>query len=108
MHFPNSFYDRTSTTTPVVGMGATEVWYSDRKACTVTRISASGKTFWMKHDIKKRIDKNGMSESQQYEFTSNPDAYEIRVSLRKDGSWKSTGGQRVWLGVRDHYHDYSF
>jgi hypothetical protein len=35
---------------PTVGDGATVCHYSDRTACTVIRISASGKTVWMQED----------------------------------------------------------
>jgi len=36
---------------PTVGGGATVCHYSDRTACTVTRVSSSGKTVWMQEDI---------------------------------------------------------
>lgn len=104
-HFPNCAY--ISTKTPEVGMGATEVWHSDRHACTVTRISKSGKTFWMKRDTATRTDSNGMSESQSYSYTPNPEAPEIRVNMTKDG-WRTTGGQKVWVGVRDEHYDFSY
>lgn len=35
---------------PEVGLGATLIMHSDRHAYTITRISPSGKTFWMRQD----------------------------------------------------------
>lgn len=91
---------------PEVGMGATLVMWSDRHAYTITRVSASGKTFWMKRDIAKRIDNNGMSEMQDYEFTPNPNAHEECVRMTKRG-WMSRG-QLVRVGYRSEYYDFSF
>lgn len=108
-HFPNCAYSKTTIEKPEIGMGATEVLYSDRHACTISRISESGKTFWMQRDNAIRTDKNGMSDSQGYRYEANPNAKEIKVSKRQDGSWKtSPGGRTVWLGVRDEHYDYSF
>ncbi len=110
MHYPNSA-TITSDPIPAPGMAATEVWYSDRKACTITRVSKSGKTFWMKRDIAKRIDNFGRSETQEYEFLADPTATEIKVTKGRGSymnCWKTYGGQKVWVGVRDHHHDYSF
>ena len=36
--------------TPTIGGGATVCHYSDRTACTVVRVSPSGKTIWMQED----------------------------------------------------------
>lgn len=94
---------------PEVGMGVTELRWTDRRAGTITRVSKSGKTFWFTHDTATRIDNNGMSESQDYEYQINSEGYEYRVSLRKDGRWKVVnGGSYVMVGVRREYYDYSF
>lgn len=92
---------------PVVGMGVTVLMWTDRQPGTITRVSKSGKVFWFKRDNYQRVDSNGMSESQEYTFTPNPDAAEECVSLRNTGAWKSACGQ-VRLGSRDKYHDFSF
>lgn len=91
---------------PEVGMGATLVWWTDTDPYTITRVSASGKTFWMKEDFAKRIDKNGMSDCQEYEYTPNPDAHEVAVRMTKRG-WMSNG-HLVRVGERRKYFDYSF
>ncbi len=93
---------------PAVGMGVTVLHWSDRNPGTITRVSDSGKTFWFKGDIAKRLDDFGMSESQSYEYTPNPDGAEIKATLRKNGAWKTSGGHQIRLGSREKYYDYSF
>ncbi|MFI5260778.1 MAG: hypothetical protein ACHQU0_03220 [Candidatus Paceibacteria bacterium] len=94
--------------TPEIGMGATILMYSDRVAVTVVEI-LSPKRILIQEDYANRTDKNGMSESQEYEYRPNPNAAEREFSLRKDGRWKEAKGATVlMLGERDHYYDYSF
>ncbi len=91
--------------TPAVGMGATILMWTDSHAATITRVSPSGKSFWMVQDVATRTDKNGMSECQDYAFTPGTGP-EIMVRQTKRG-WKcNRGGVRV--GDRREYHDYSF
>ncbi len=94
--------------TPEVGMGATVLMYSDRHAATVVEI-LSPKRILIQEDIALRLDKNGMSESQEYAYGRNTSAVKREFSLRKDGRWKEAKGSTVlMLGERDHYYDYSF
>jgi hypothetical protein len=97
-----------SSGAPKVGDGATLLHYSDRTAATVTRVSASGKTAWVREDKAIRTDTNGMSEEQSYRFEPDPSAPEQRVVRLKNGSWKVANGPRVRFGVRSKYHDFSF
>lgn len=95
---------------PEVGMGVTVLGYSDRHAGTITQVSASKREFWFRYDIAVRVDKNGMSESQTYEFMPNPAAPEIHVKLsrsKKHPGWRCEGG-RVAIGYRSEYYDFSF
>lgn len=93
---------------PAVGMGVTQVIGSDRYPGTISRVSASGKTFWFKRDNYKRTDRNGISESQTYEYSADPNCYETEVRRRKDGSWQEIGGGYVNVGFRRAYLDPSF
>lgn len=97
--------------TPVVGMGATILHWTDRKAATVVKVSPSGKTVWVKADTATRVDRNGMSESQVYRYAPNPDAPVKAFRLGKHG-WRESGsrgrGAALHLGHRASYHDYSF
>jgi hypothetical protein len=91
---------------PTVGSGATLVMWSDTHAYTVSRVSASGKSFWMKRDNAERVDHNGMSDSQDYRYTPQPDAPEEHVRMTKRG-WMCRG-QLVRVGYRREYYDYTF
>jgi hypothetical protein len=97
---------------PEIGMGATECIGSDRYPYTIVRISDSGKTFWMQGDEYKRIDKNGLSEIQEYEYTPNTNATIVEVRRAKNGRWYTSGGMAhgtfVNVGVRRAYWDPSF
>jgi hypothetical protein len=105
--------------TPTVGGGATVCHYSDRTACTITRISPSGKTFWMQEDIatlddwKPEFIPGGFAghcvnnAEQQYVYQPNPQGAIHRASLRKDSRYRTTNGELVIPGRR-HFHDYNF
>lgn len=97
-----------STVTPEVGMGVTLCMWSDRHPYTVVKV-LSNRRIVVQEDNYKRIDDNGMSECQKYEYTPNPEASEVIVTLRKNGQWKEMGGRSVFsLGFREKYHDFSF
>lgn len=95
--------------TPKVGDGATMLLYTDRHAYTITAVAKSGKSFTMRRDTVKRIDANGMSESQDYEFSPNENGSTETVRMSKKG-WRVGGmrGNKVLVGVRDEYYDFSF
>ena len=92
---------------PSVGLGCTMSWITDRHAGTVIYVSASGGKLIVRQDHAERIDSNGMSECQAYEFTRDPNGCERTFFRCKDGSYKC-GGIRLTLGVRGEYYDYSF
>ena len=114
-----------------VGLGGTEYMWSDRHAYSVCEVIKNwrGKGFdiiGVQRDNSKRTDKNGMSESQSYEFTPNKDApvsylksetVETTNGTRKlfqPVSWNektnrwNKGGRAVTLGHREEYWDPSF
>ena len=98
-------------TLPVVGMGATIIGYTDRNPATVIEVSA--RKIVVQMDDATRTDKNGMSESQSYEFAANPNGAKRVYTLRKNGQWIAEGdsiknGGRIQLGHRSKYYDFSF
>lgn len=98
-------------TTPEVGMGATILGWTDRHACTIVAVHLAGKRIAVTRDIAHRVDKNGMSEVQEYEYTTNPEAAWQYFTLRKGGEYIAQGsrsGSRLSIGRRSHYHDFSF
>lgn len=109
---------------PYVGMGATILHWTDRSAATIVKIETiRGVTYVTTQDDNAvRKDKNGMSESQDYEYSADPMG-RIRVFKKhpKTGFWmfcvlnSDTGryvqqkhGSGLKIGVRDEYYDYSF
>jgi hypothetical protein len=106
----NSVYNSVKLTgpQPMPGMPCTIIHYSDRSPATVIRVSSSGKTCWIRPCKAVRTDNNGMSEMQQYDYHEVPEAKLIRVFKRKCGQWFTTGGEKVGLGRREKYHDFSF
>lgn len=104
---------------PTVGGGANVCHYSDRTACTVIRVSPSGKTLWMQEDIatlddwKPEIVPGGFAghcvnnAEQRYAYQPNPQGVIHRASRRKDDRIRTTNGESVIPG-RHHFHDYNF
>lgn len=104
----NRVQEDVKSATPEVGMGATMLGYSDRHAATVVEV-LSPKKIAIQQDTAKRTDKNGMSESQEYEYSPNPNGSRITVTLRKDGRWRiEKDTMVVSIGHRDEYYDFSF
>ena len=121
------------TEVPKVGDGATLFLYSDRHAYTVrhVRVSPSGKTITIRatRDKVRRIDNNGMSESQAYEYeTVEPDSKfpeligEVFKSVSgkpfrnvyfeadesaPDGGRLRMGSSILRVGRRDEYYDFT-
>jgi len=80
-----------NATEPVVGQPATLCLYSDRNPYEVISIGNGGKSCILRRLSAKRVDNNGMSECQSYEYTSNENAPTIELVWRKNGDggvWK--------------------
>jgi hypothetical protein len=96
-------------TKPQIGMGATECWYSDRKAGTIIEVSPSGRRAKFQYDKTIRTDDNGMSHEQKYRYEADQLGVIRTIFLANDGRWRVYGGgQRVILDQRNAYHDYEF
>ena len=98
-----------------VGDGATMLYYSDRHACTIIEIADNGSYIKVQKDKATRIDNNGMSECQDYEFERDPKgAVYTFKRTRKDKSVYTGNGKycdwdvKLSFGARIEYYDYSF
>ncbi len=92
--------------TPVVGMGATILCWSDRHAATIVKVTPT--QVHVQRDIAKRIDTNGMSECQSYTYEADPTA-SVEVFRKTKRGWLAAGGGNgLRIGDRREYHDYSF
>ncbi|CPW67078.1 hypothetical protein [Mycobacteroides abscessus] len=109
----NMIAANTRSAAPQVGMGATIVMWSDRHAATIVGVSDSGSTVSVQRDRATRTDNYGMSDSQSYAYSPNPEASIQAFTLRKTGRWvrrgePEKGGTVLLIGQRDEYYDYSF
>lgn len=119
--FTNHIYSRATKgqPEPEVGMGCTLLQWSDRQAATIIAIENGILT--VQEDHAKRIDQNGMSEDQDYEYAPNPDGatyhfrfgksekWELVHQNERTGRWnKSESGAGLLIGQRRQYHDFSF
>ena len=109
----NHLMSNSSNPAPTVGMGATICLWSDRHACTVTKVSSNGKTLTVQEDKATRTDGNGMSDDQSYSYEVNPLASEQVFTLRQTGRYVRKGmgmrsGTTLSLGHRNSYYDFSF
>lgn len=102
---------------PEVGMGATLLGWTDRNPATIVSVKKNkeGKAVAVEitRDEYKRIDSNGMSECQEYEYTPVKDAPRSTYTKRKNGAWvrageSMKGGARLAIGQRERYYDFSF
>lgn len=120
----NHIYSRATVgqPTPEVGMGATILCWTDRHAGTITKVEPikTGFRVTVQEDKAKRIDKNGMSECQEYDYTRNENGPTITFAQRQDGGWQcvrfneqtkrwnKVEGNGLRIGERNEYHDFSF
>lgn len=106
---------------PQIGMGATILSWSDRYAATVTAWDVKKMIVTIRRDTATRIDKNGMSESQEWTYEPDPNGtlYTFRQDKRsgawnevafkpETGRWSKTGGYGLRIGVRNEFFDFSF
>lgn len=97
---------------PEVGMGVTEMCWSDRHPYEIVNVIDDRHIEIRKLDTK-RIDSNGMSECQDYEYSSNEDNPTVKLFLTKQNKWRERIGRRLGcntfvIGYAEKYYDYSF
>jgi len=107
-----------------IGMGATLHDWSDRYPATLINVFKKGSNTYIEvqMDSYTRVDDNGMSENQVYEFERNTEGsiltfkafdkgwvqcYFNEVTKRFKASQKGCG-YRLTLGRRERYYDFSF
>lgn len=102
----------SNTETPRVGDGATICYWSDRSPATVIAVSKTGHKVTIQLDNYTRIDNNGMSDCQDYEYTPNPEGATYTVTRRRTRGVVryciAGGNTAVVFGHRRRYHDFSF
>lgn len=109
----NRLMERSKMPEPQVGMGVTEFFYSDRHPYEIIEVIDSRHIVVRALDYK-RVDDNGMSDCQDYEYYSNPANHTKKLFLTKQGQWRERYGDRrlgcntFGIGFACKYYDYSF
>jgi hypothetical protein len=114
----NHLLSRTASLKPEVGMGCTILHWTDRSPATV--VSIDDKFLVIQSDGYVRTDSNGMSESQTYEYSPDPNGGKYTFKMWK-GQWKEVqqnpetgrwtlvkGGTKILIGRREKYEDFTF
>jgi hypothetical protein len=111
----NHLMSQSGAGVPVVGKGATELMWTDRHAYFVNYVSEDLKRCVIERALAIRVDKNGMSEAQSYEFERTGGEIELRF---KWGKWRYRGKNEwdknkwypmnIQFGGMNEYYDFSF
>jgi hypothetical protein len=116
----NHIYSRMTINEPepTVGMGVTMLLWSDRQAGTIVEVNMKKRYIAVTEDNAIRVDNNGISESQEYQYTTDFNGYRNYYRKDKKGQWRKcyynenkrlvfcSGG--LVLGRREKYHDFTF
>jgi len=109
----NRLLERTKGFTPEVGMGVTQCLWSDRHPWEVIEVKDARHVTIRRLDAK-RTDKNGFSECQEYEYTSNEKNEVLHLYKTKRGKWVIRIGTRGvdssygWhFGRAEEYYDFT-
>ncbi len=104
----NRLSERCKSPKPEIGMGATELMYSDRNAYEVVEIIDD------MHIVVRRMKAElvGSYYDQDYKLSSDPSGRTQRLFLTKKGQWREQWGRQLGnvfaLGYASEYRDPSF
>ena len=94
-----------------VGTGVTMLSWTDRNPGTIIEVDSNGKWIKIQEDDYKRLDNNGMSDEQDYEYFRNPNGYIYTYKKNRLGQFTDNGrkdGRGLIIGHRERYYDFSF
>ena len=109
----NRILENSKMVEPKVGMGVTECCYTDRHPYEIVEVKDERHIVVRALDWK-RTDHNGLSECQEYEYTSNPNNHTANLFLTKKGQWReryanrSLGCNGFYIGFAERYYDPCF
>lgn len=107
----NNLVDGTELEEIKVGTGVTMLSWTDRTPGTIIEVDPKGKWIKVQEDKCKRIDNNGMSDDQDYEYSRNPEGSIRTYKKNRLGKYTDNGkkdGCGLIIGRREKYYDYSF
>ncbi len=108
---------------PEVGIGVTELLYTDREVYTIINVSKSGKVITIQEDECTLLNQDELefhvggfaahcsNQSQQrWECKPNPNGKIMKASLRKDGIFRIKGctSSGKLVEGRHKFHDFNF
>lgn len=110
--FQNRLMELGRNPEPVVGMGVTETLWSDRHPWEIIEVIDSRHIVIRELDAKRK-DHNGLSECQEYEYSSNPENRTAKLFKTKKGQWRERIGRRLGctkfiIGRAEKYWDPTF
>lgn len=95
---------------PEVGMGATELMWSDRHPYEVIEVQDSRHV--TVRELSHKLVKGSIYGDAEYEYSSNPDGKVTKLFKTKEGRWVErigrSYGSRFALGYAEYYYDPSF
>jgi hypothetical protein len=109
----NLLVGNSKSSEPVVGMGVTELCWTDRHAYEIVKVIDD------RHIIIRRLnavrtDNNGMSDCQDYDYYSDLTGMTLKLFRDRKGVWRERigthelGSTRYAVGYAEEYYDYSF
>lgn len=122
----NHILSQTDKRDPEIGMGVTILGWTDRHPGTIVEIQRKygqiqPNIIGITCDRFERIDNNGMSEIQEYKFTTVSDGHVSYYKKDGKGNWRSVhmneNGRWIYndsksnhlvIGRRERYYDFSF
>ena len=110
----NRFMENCKGAKPEVGMGVTACYWTDRHPYEIIEVK-DDRHIVIRALNAKRIDDNGFSECQEYEYTSNPNGAVYTLYKNKKGKWVRRVGRNGvddscgwYVGRAEEYYDFSF
>lgn len=108
----NRLMEDSAMPKPEVGMGVTEMLWSDRSPYEIVEVKDDRHVLIRALDYK-RIDNNGFSECQEYEYYPNENNPVTMIFLTKKGEWRERIGRRLGstrfvIGFAEKYYDPCF
>lgn len=110
----NRFLENCRGAQPEVGMGVTQCLWSDRHPWEIIAVK-DDRHITIRALDAKRIDRNYMSECQEYEYYSNEKNRVLNLYKTKRGKWVIRIGRNGvdasygwYIGRAEEYYDYTF
>lgn len=110
----NRIMERSAGDKPVVGMGVTQCLWSDRVPWEIIEVK-DDRHLSIRQLGYRRVDDNGFSECQEYEYYQDEALPVSRLFKDKNGRWVERIGKNGvdrssgwYIGKAERYYDFTF